>query len=125
MSFWEAVWLIVISFAFIAYLMAMFMIIVDLFRDSSVSGVMKAVWLVLLIVVPLVTALVYLAVRGDGMAERTAEHHRDARQAQDEYVRSVARGSGPAEQIAEGKRMLDAGAITATEFDALKAKALA
>jgi hypothetical protein len=37
----------------------------------------------------------------------------------------VSRGSGPAEQIAEGKRMLEAGAITPGEFDALKAKALA
>lgn len=46
MSFFEAVWLIVISFAFIAYLMAMFSIITDLFRDKSVSGGMKAVWFV-------------------------------------------------------------------------------
>ncbi len=125
MSFWEAVWLIIISFAFVAYLMAMYMIVVDLFRDSSVSGVMKAVWLVLLIFFPLITALVYLVVRGTGMADRTAQHHRSARAAQEQHIRSVAEASGPAEQIAEGKRLLDAGAISATEFDALKAKALA
>jgi hypothetical protein len=124
MSFWEAVWLIIISFAFIAYLMAMFTIIVDLFRDKSVSGVMKAVWFALLIFFPLITALVYLVVRGGGMAERSSRDHRAVRQAEDEYIRSVAGSAGPAEQIAEGKRLLDSGAIDAEEFAALKAKAL-
>ena len=125
MSFWEAVWLIIISFAFIAYLMAMFTIIVDLFRDKSVSGVMKAVWFALLIFFPLITALVYLVVRGSGMAERSARDHQAVRDAQDDYIRSVAAPAGPAEQIAEGKKLLDSGAISASEFDALKAKALA
>jgi hypothetical protein len=43
----------------------------------------------------------------------------------DDYVKSVASASDPAEQIAKGKKLLDDGAITATEFDALKQKALA
>ena len=76
MSFWDIVWFIFISFAFVAYLMVMFSILVDLFRDREESGVMKAVWVVALIVFPLLTALVYLITRGGGMAERQQRRRR-------------------------------------------------
>ncbi|MGB3763516.1 MAG: SHOCT domain-containing protein [Ornithinimicrobium sp.] len=125
MSFFEAVWLVIMSFAFIAYLMAMFSIITDLFRDTSVSGAMKAVWLVCLIIFPLLTALVYLVVRGAGMAERSAKDLESMRAAQEGYIRDVAGSSSPSEQIAQAKQLLDSGALSQAEFDALKAKALA
>lgn len=38
MSFWDIIWFIVVSFAFIAYLMMMFNILGDLVRDRSTSG---------------------------------------------------------------------------------------
>lgn len=126
MSFWEIVWFIFIFFAFMAYLMVIFQVIGDLFRDDSVSGWIKAVWIIALIFLPFLTLLLYLIIRGRGMSERTAAAMASARQAQDEYVRSVA-GSGASgpEQIAKAKELLDSGAITAEEFAALKAKALA
>ena len=126
MSFWEIVWFIFIFFAFMAYLMVIFQVIGDLFRDDSVSGWIKAVWIIALIFLPFLTLLVYLIVRGKGMAERSAQAMDTARRAQDDYVRSVA-GSGASapEQIAKAKELLDSGAITADEFAALKAKALA
>src|SRR3954451_19222394 len=83
-SFWDIVWFIFIFFAFMAYLMVIFSIIGDLFRDHTVSGWMKALWIVLLIFLPLVTSLVYLIVRGKGMAERSAQNMQRAREAQDE-----------------------------------------
>ena len=126
MSFWEIVWFIFIFFAFMAYLMVMFQIISDLFRDETVSGGMKALRIILLILLPFLTLLVYLIARGKGMAERSAKVMESARRAQDDYVRSVA-GSGASapEQIAKAKELLDSGAITAEEFAALKSKALA
>lgn len=126
MSFWDVVWFIIISFAFIAYLMVMFSIISDLFRDKETSGFMKAVWIICLIFLPFVTALVYLIVRGNSMGERSMQQAAEMRQAQDAYIRDVAGGSAtPAEQIARAKDMLDSGAITQQEFDRLKEKALA
>jgi hypothetical protein len=122
-TFWSWFWLVFVSFAFIAYLFAMFTIVIDLFRDHSVSGVMKAVWLILLIFFPLLTALAYLIVRGGGMAERSAQQAAAAKDAQDTYIREVA-GSSPADQIAQAKGLLDSGAISEEEFAALKAKAL-
>ncbi|MEO7423510.1 MAG: SHOCT domain-containing protein [Ornithinibacter sp.] len=127
MSFWDAVWLIFISFAFIAYLMAMFSIILDLFRDKTVSGGMKAVWLACLMFLPLVTAIVYLIVRGGGMAARSVKDAETMRAAQEDYIRSVAgdtAGTSATDQIEQGKRLLDSGALTQDEFAALKAKAL-
>ena len=126
MSFWELVWFIFIFFAFMAYLMVIFNVIGDLFRDDTVSGWVKALWIIALIFLPFLTLLVYLIARGKGMAERSAKVMESARRAQDDYVRSVA-GSGASapEQIAKAKELLDSGAITAEEFAALKSKALA
>jgi len=70
MSFWNVVWLIVISFAFLAYLMVLGFVIVDVFHDRSTSGVAKATWIVLLIFLPVVTAVLYLLVRGGALGER-------------------------------------------------------
>ncbi len=125
MSFWDVIWFIIVSFAFIAYLMVMFSIVTDLFRDASTSGGMKAVWFICLIFFPFVTAVVYLIARGGDMAERHAAAASRIREAQDDYVRSVAGSASPAEQIAQAKALLDGGAISQEEFDALKAKALA
>ncbi len=124
MSFWDVIWFIIISFAFIAYLMVMFNIITDLFRDQGTSGGMKAVWFICLIFFPFVTAVVYLVARGGGMAERQAAAVSRIRETQDDYVRSVAGSASPADQIAQAKALLDGGTISQEEFDALKAKAL-
>ncbi|MCW2533260.1 MAG: hypothetical protein JWP62_2830 [Blastococcus sp.] len=124
MSFWDVVWFIVISFAFVAYLMVMFSIITDLFRDRSVSGAAKAAWVVALIFLPLITSLVYLITRGSGMAERAARGAEVARQQQDAYIREAAGHTTPADQIAQARAMFDAGVISQQEYDALKTKAL-
>ena len=124
MSFWDVVWFIFISFAFAAYLMVMFTIISDLFRDREASGIAKAVWVVALIFLPFLTSLVYLIVRGRGMAERAARGSELARQQQDAYIREVAGRTTPADQIAQARAMLDAGAISQSEYEALKTKAL-
>jgi hypothetical protein len=122
-TFWSWFWLVFLSFAFIAYLFAMFTIIIDLFRDHTVSGGMKAVWLILLIFFPLLTALAYLIVRGGGMAQRSQEQAAAMKDAQDTYIREVA-GTSSTDQIAQAKQLLDSGAITEDEYAALKAKAL-
>jgi hypothetical protein len=114
-------------FLLFAWLMVLFYILSDLFRDHQLSGWLKAVWIVLLIFVPFLTALVYLIARGKGMQERAMTQARQVKQAQDEYIRDVAGGAGPSptDQIAQAQKLLDTGAITPEEFQRLKAKALA
>ena len=125
MNFWDFFWLLVWGFVFVMYLMVLFQIIRDLFRDADLSGWLKALWIVALIIVPFITAIVYLIARGRDMAERQAQEMAGARAQTDQYIRSVAGTSGPADQIASAKELLDSGAITQAEFDRLKEKALA
>ena len=126
MSFWDITWFIFMSFAFFAYLSVMFRIIVDLFRDPAASGIAKAAWMIALIFLPFVTAVAYLIIRGNGMAQRAASEMQAARAQQDAYIKEVAGGSvSTADQIARGKELLDSGAISEREFASLKAKALA
>ncbi|WP_338403886.1 SHOCT domain-containing protein [Cellulosimicrobium arenosum] len=125
MDFWQYFWLLVWSFFFIAYLMVLFQIIADLFRDTELSGWWKAVWIIFLIFLPVLTALIYLIARGRGMARRQAAMVAAAKQDTDSYIRDVATKSSPADQIASAKALLDAGTISQPEFDQLKAKALA
>ncbi|MBF6300985.1 SHOCT domain-containing protein [Nocardia amamiensis] len=122
-SFWDYVWYTILVFAFVAYLIVMFQILVDLFRDHSVSGIAKAVWVIALVLLPYLTALVYLIVRGRGMALRAQRAQAEAQQATDQYIRQVA-GKSPAESIADAKALHDAGVITDVEFEQLKAQAL-
>ena len=125
MSFWDVVWFIIISFAFIAYLMILFQIVTDLFRDRDESGWMKAVWIVCLIFLPLLTALVYLIARGPKMAERQSRAMADYQAQQEAYIRNVATQSGgPADEIAKAKQLLDDGHITQADYDRIKEKAL-
>jgi hypothetical protein len=125
MSFWDIVWFIVITWAFVAYLMVMFSIIGDIFRDRELSGVWKAVWVIALVFLPFITAVVYLISRGGSMAERSMQASAMHRRQQDDYIREVAGKTSPADQITQARALLDSGAISQQEYDALKTKALA
>jgi hypothetical protein len=133
MSFWDVVWFIFISYVFIAYLMLLWAIIGDLFRDKDVNGFAKALWVFALIVLPFLTAFVYVIARGKGMTARALERAAEQRQQQDDYIRSVAATSAPTspagaatptEQIAQARALYDAGTISQPEYEALKTKAL-
>lgn len=122
-NFWDVVWLMVSAFFFIAYLLVMFQIVVDLFRDHQLGGFAKVLWVIGLIFVPLITAIIYIIARGRGMSERQQASLQKAKADTDAYIKTVA-GKSPAADIAEAKALLDAGTITAAEFERLKAKAL-
>lgn len=124
-DFWDVLWLIFWTFAFVAYLFALFAIIGDLFRDQKLHGVWKAVWIIFLIFAPFITALIYVIARGRTMAERQAKEIAQSQKELDEHIRTVVSSSSPMDEVAKAKTLLDSGAITQAEFDALKAKALA
>jgi hypothetical protein len=124
MSFWDVVWFIIISYAFVAYMMMLFSIVMDLFRDRDTSGFAKAIWLLALLFLPFLSALVYVIVRGKGMAERSASSYQAAQKQQETYIKEVAATATPADQIAKARTMLDEGTISQSEFDTLKSKVL-
>jgi hypothetical protein len=123
-NFWDILYLIASTFLFFAYLIILFHIVVDLFRDAELGGGYKALWLIGLVLLPFVTALGYVLARGTGMAERQRTALQRAKSDTETYIREVA-GKSPAEQIGDAKALLDAGTINQGDFDRLKAKALA
>jgi hypothetical protein len=125
MNFGDFFWLIIWTFFFVFYLMILFQIIGDLFRDRDLSGWWKALWIIALIIFPFLSALIYLIARGRGMAERQAGAVQSAQAQTDSYIREVAGHGNPADQIATAKTLLDEGTISQAEFDRLKAAALA
>ena len=112
------------AFVFIAYLMVLFSIIGDLFRDHKMSGWAKAAWIFFLIIGFWITALIYLIVRGGGMAGRQQAAMQEAQAQADAYIKQVA-GTSHADEIAKAQALKDSGALTAAEFTALKKKILA
>lgn len=124
MDIWDVLWSALSVFVLVAYLIVLFNVVADVFRDKEMSGWVKAVWLLFLVFVPGLTALVYVVVRGQGMNQRAEAAAVQARNATEQYIRTVATSS-PAEQIAAAKKLHDEGTISAEEFDVLKQKALA
>jgi Phospholipase_D-nuclease N-terminal/Short C-terminal domain len=125
-SFMDIFWSMLWFFFLFIWIIVLANILTDLFRDQSLSGVAKTLWVVFLVFLPFLAALVYFLTRGRGMAERAAARQEQTQEQFAGYVRSVATsGDGtPAEQIARAKELLDAGTIDQSEFDRLKAKAL-
>jgi ABC-type multidrug transport system fused ATPase/permease subunit len=122
--FWSMLWFF---FLFI-WIVILFHILTDLFRDHTLSGGAKTLWVLFLVFLPFLAVLVYLFTRGKGMAERGGGRQQQAQEQFDGYVRTVATSDAtatPTDQIAQAKQLLDAGTIDQAGFDRLKAKALA
>jgi hypothetical protein len=120
----DFLWEFVLIFLVITYFMILVNIVTDLFSDHNLGGGAKALWIIVLIATWWLGALIYLLVRGGGMAARRQAMFKEAKKEQDDYIRSVA-GTSHADEIAKANSLLKSGAITQTEFTALKKKILA
>jgi Phospholipase_D-nuclease N-terminal len=123
--FLDILWTMIIFFTWVVWLWMMFAILTDVFRRRDIGGWAKAAWTVFLILVPFLGALVYLIANHGGMTDRRVEDMQEAQAQFDDRVRSVAARDGAAVEIEKGKQLLDSGAITPQEYDAIKAKAIA
>src|SRR4051812_6254781 len=123
--FVDIVWTMIIFFAWVVWIWMMIVILTDVFGRDDIGGWGKAGWTVFLIVLPFLGALTYLIAQHDGLAERRERDVRSQQAAVDDRIRTVAGADGPASEIADAKRLLDTGAIDASEFARLKQRALA
>jgi Phospholipase_D-nuclease N-terminal len=121
-TFGQALLVVLEVFLFAAYLMVLFTIIGDLFRDHSLSGWAKAAWVLFLILVPFLAALIYLIARGDGMRERALAQQQEAQKQFDSYVRQTAGSGSAADELATLARLHDERKISDEEFERAKAK---
>jgi hypothetical protein len=122
-SFGDLLLLVFEVFLFVIWIWILFSIISDLFRDHELSGWAKAIWILFLVFIPMLSALVYLIARGSGMRERSIKAQTDAKAHFDEYVRTQAQSS-PADELHKLNDLKEKGALTADEFDQAKAKLL-
>jgi hypothetical protein len=126
MSFGEFLWTLLIFYFIFFYFIILFRILADLFSNHALSGWAKAGWIIFLLILPFISMIVYLTTQAQGMTERAMAQAKAANEAEQSYIRQVAgSGADPAAQIAKAHDLLNSGAITQAEFDAIKAKALA
>jgi len=124
--FLDVFWTMIIFFLWVIWIWFLIAILSDVFRRHDIGGGSKALWCFFIIFLPVVGALSYLIVNGQGMAQRNVSEAQAQRAQMDDYVRSVATtGGGAAGEIEKAKQLLDSGAISADEYASLKAKALA
>jgi Short C-terminal domain/Phospholipase_D-nuclease N-terminal len=123
--FLDILWTMLIFFAWVIWFWLLITVFADLFRRHDIGGGMKTLWIIFVILLPFLGVFIYLISQGKSMAERNVKGMQ-AQQAQtDAYIKSVAGSGGAADEIDKAKKLLDSGAITQAEFDAIKAKALA
>jgi phospholipase D-like protein/putative oligomerization/nucleic acid binding protein len=123
-SFGDVMWSMLVFFVWILWFWLLFTVFGDLFTRHDISGWAKAGWSIFVIFLPFLGCFIYLISQGKAMGERAVQRAQGQQKEMDDYVRSVAT-SGPTDQIARGKELLDSGAITQAEYDQLKSKALA
>jgi Short C-terminal domain/Phospholipase_D-nuclease N-terminal len=123
--FLDLLWTMLVFFLWVAWFWLLFTVWFDVFRRDDISGWGKAGWLIFTIVLPFLGVFIYLVMQNDGMTKRNLARMQAQQAPFDEYVRDTAGGGGTAVEIERAKKLLDSGAITQAEFDALKQKALA
>ena len=125
-TFLDVLWTMFIFFLWVIWFWLLFTVFVDVFRRHDIGGGKKTLWLIFVIILPFLGVFIYIITQNDGMTQRNLDRAK-AQQAQfDQYVRDTAGGGGgAATEIANAKQLLDQGAITQAEFDAIKQKALA
>jgi hypothetical protein len=123
--FVDVLWSMIIFFFWVIWIWIVITVLIDIFRRSDIGGWAKAAWVVFVVILPWLGVLVYLIAQHDGMRDRSMQQAQAQRQEFDSYVRETAGAGGSAAEIAKAKELLDAGALTQAEFEALKAKALA
>jgi hypothetical protein len=112
-------------FVFAAWLMVLFTIIGDLFRDHGMSGWGKAAWIVFLIFLPFLGTLVYLIARGSGMRDRALAAQQEAQKQLDAYVKQTASGGSAADELEKLSKLHDEKKLSDAEFEKAKAKIVA
>lgn len=122
-SIWDFIWFMFWLYVVIAFLGVLFSVFADLFRDKDLSGWLKAVWMVFLVFLPVLSTLVYLVARGNGMAVRHQKQAEIRQGAQAAYFRSLA-GTSVSDEIRTARELLDAGSITSEEYELIKTRAL-
>jgi hypothetical protein len=111
----------------VAWIVLLFRVIADIFRNDSIGGFSKALWLIFVIVVPWLGVLIYLMANGGDMGRRSVAQQQASQDAADSYIREAAGSGGgsSADELTKLAALRDSGVLTDDEFAAQKGKLLA
>jgi len=118
-GFWDILWSMVIFFFWFMLIWIWITCLGDLFRRNDLSGGSKAIWIVVLIFLPLLGCLIYMIARPKVTPQDVQM------MAQAEAATKAAGGVSTADELAKLAQLRDSGAITAPEYESLKAKLMA
>jgi hypothetical protein len=122
----DVFWTTMIFFLWVIWFWLLITVFADIFRRHDLSGWVKTLWTIFVIVLPYLGVFIYLISQGRKMAERRARETEAVQTQFDDHIRSVsANGSGPAAEIEKANQLLGSGAINQAEYDAIKQRALA
>ena len=121
----DVFWTILIFFLWVIWFWLLITVFADIFRRHDLSGWAKAAWCIFVIVLPYLGVFIYLITQGKHMSERNLRDAQAAQSQLDDRIKSVAGTGGAATEIEKAKQLLDSGAITQAEYDAIKQRALA
>lgn len=96
-------------------------VFIDIFRSPDMGGVHKAIWVVVIFILPLLGVLAYLIVRGGKMNQHAIEAAKAQDAAMQNYIRNAA-GTTPADELHRLADLKDRGVIDQAEFDKLKSR---
>jgi len=117
-TFWDVVWWMIMVFFFTMAIWIFVTVFADILRRNDLSGIAKAVWLLLIFVFPFIGVLIYLIAR-----PKMTEQDRELIEQYQAQQRRLS-GYSAADEIAKAQQLRDSGAITAEEFESLKRRAL-
>ena len=117
--FWSIFWL----FLMLAWIWVVISVLADVFRSRDIGGVVKALWVLFIILIPWLGVLAYIIVRGDQMHENQIESAKQFQDAQREYIRRLA-GTSPAAELEKLAALKAQGVLTEEEFATQKARIL-
>ncbi|MEU6707747.1 SHOCT domain-containing protein [Streptomyces wuyuanensis] len=119
-AFWTVMWI----FLWVVWLVLLFRVFVDIFRDHEMSGWAKAAWLIFMLLIPFLGVLVYVIVRGRDMGKREIKHAQEQQEAFNAYIRQTAKGAGPGDELARLSELKSKGDLSEEEFQRAKDKLL-
>jgi ABC-type multidrug transport system fused ATPase/permease subunit len=119
-----AFWTIFMIFLWVIWIWILIYVFIDIFRSRDLSGGVKALWFIFVLILPLIGVLVYLIARGGKMHERAVREAQQQDRDFRAYVQEAAGSPNPADQLAKLADLRDRGVITADEFEREKAKIL-
>lgn len=117
---WSTVWITL----FLLWILLVIRVFADIFRSRDMSGIMKVVWMIFVVVMPYLGVFAYVIVRGRSMTDRDIEAAQAQEAALQSYIRQAAGGGGRVAELERLAALRTQGAIDDAEFERLKAEAL-